>query len=1018
MVHAVSPAHHRVYLLGNFRITRETQSIHLPTRKIESLLAYLILHPEVHTREVLATLFWGDSSNERAHGSLRKALALLRKSLGDEVIITDRETVQLNPDFSLWVDVREFERQARQCITESSPFNIDLYQGDLLSDLYDDWALSLREHYHELCIEVLLRIIETLRAKSEYKTAIDYAHKLLVSDPANERAHQHLMFCHITLGDRNRALQQYETCQRILRDELAVEPTRETQALYNWIKHSASDPSSLSARLTNLPIPISSFIGRGRELAVVKQLVAKARLVTLTGAGGSGKTRLAIHAATDMIDSFRDGVWWVELAPLSDPDLVPAAVAKALGISPQADQPLLETLAQFLRTRRILLILDNCEHLIDACAQVAEHLLLVCRELKVLCTSRETLSLTGENVWQVPTLSLPDVERPSLADLLMQYEGIQLFVERAGAMHPDFTLDDSNAIDVAQICQRLDGIPLAIELAAALVKMMSVGEIAAHLDDRFQLLTAENRTSQKRHQTLRAVLDWSYNLLGDAERLLFARLSVFSGGWTLDAAEAVCSGEGIERSAILNLLARLVDKSLVIITDGQRYGMLETMRQYGNEKLGEVGCQDWVVKQYLDYYLKMANVGDEKIRGPEQMEWLKWFEAERDNLSGAMEMAIGSPTTLETGCELVCTLCWYWGMVGDFTVMKYWLEIALPRSAELGKTSTRAKTLFNAAFHSALGFNWLTADEVRTSIEESLELWQALGSGFNIEIAKCLTTLGWIQGAETADRAGFANLEQAIQLFKESNKIWWQAWAFNLTIGLYLQEKRDHGFIQKALEEEVELWDRIGDRHNRASSILDLGRLALDQGDFLRAEAYLEQSLQTFREFGSKGYIFQCLESLGDTNRSLKKYEQAQACYQECIPLSHEILWDSALAQIYIKLGHIALHKGDAERAEACFQQAMEVCREFNLPYSRLLCVAGFASLAVNRKDFIRAAWLFGAFFAHLENLQPDLKSKGVEQMEIDGYLALCKSQLDAAAFEQAWNEGQTFTLEEALMKV
>jgi tetratricopeptide (TPR) repeat protein len=414
----------------------------------------------------------------------------------------------------------------------------------------------------------------------------------------------------------------------------------------------------------------------------------------------------------------------------------------------------------------------------------------------------------------------------------------------------------------------------------------------------------------------------------------------------------------------------------------------------------------------------MATMGDEKIRGPEQMKWLKRFEAEWDNLSGVMEMAFGSQTTLETGCELVCTLCWYWGMVGDFTIMKHWLEIALPRSAELGKTSTRAKTLFNAAFHSALGFNWLTADEVRSSIEESLELWQALSSEFNIEIAKCLTTLGWIQGAETVDRAGFANLEQAIQTFEEGNSIWWQAWAFNLMIGLYLQEKRDHGFIQKALEEEVELWDRIGDRHNRASSILDLGRLALDQGDLLRAQAYLEQSLQTFREFGSKGYIFQCLESLGDTYRSQKKYEQAETCYQECIPLSHVLLWDADLARIYIDLGYTTLHKGDAEQAESYFQQALEVCREFNLAYRRLLCVAGFASLAVNRRDFVRAAWLFGAFFAHLENLQPGLKPKGGEQMEIDGYLALCKSQLDAAAFEQAWNEGQASTLEEALVKV
>jgi non-specific serine/threonine protein kinase len=656
--------------------------------------------------------------------------------------------------------------------------------------------------------------------------------------------------------------------------------------------------------------------------------------------------------------------------------------------------------------------------LIDACAQLTEYLLNACPGLNILSTSRESLGLTGENVWLVPTLSLPDAKTISLVDLLMQYEGIRLFVERATAVNPGFTPNDKMAVAIAQVCRRLDGIPLAIELAAARIKTMSITEISERLDDRFQLLTVGNRTVQSRHQTLRATVDWSYDLLSVDERLLFCRLSVFSGGWTLDAAESVCSGDGIERSAILNLLARLVDKSLVIITDSQRYGMLETMRRYGNEKLVEAGCQERVVRQYLDYYLKMSSAGDEKIRGSEQMEWLKWFEEERDNLSGALEMAFGSQRNIETGCELVCVLCWYWGMAGDFILMKHWLEIALPRSAELGKTSTRAKTLFNAAFHCALGLNWLETDEVQSSIEESLELWQALSSGYKIEIAKCLMTLGWIQGAETADRTGFANLEQAIQIFTDGNNIWWHAWAFNLMIGLYLQEKRHHGFIQKALEDEIRLWDKTGDRHNTANTILDMGRLALDQADFTNAQTYLEQSLQIFREFGSKGYIFQCLESLGDTYRGLKKYEQAETCYQECISLSHAVLWDSALARICINLGYIALHQGNAEQAKAYFQQALEVCREFHLPYRRLLCVAGFASLAVNRSDFVRAARLFGAFFAQLEILQHDLRPKGVEQMEIDGDLALCRSQLEAAVFEQAWKEGQASTLEEVLMKI
>jgi DNA-binding SARP family transcriptional activator len=400
-----------VYLLGVFRIEFEAESIRLPTRKVEALLAYLILHPGPHAREKLATLFWGDSSDTAARGSLRKALTLLRKHISEDLIIADREIIQLNPSFPLWVDTNAFEVQARRLLSLSSPnseqFNILQYQGDLLQDFYDDWILHLRENYRILYLDVLLRAVEQARAQSEYQLAIEYARKILAKDAANERAYQHLMFCYMTLGERNKALVQYDACQRALRDELAVEPTRETQALYTWIKQAGMETPSLAARVTNLPIPISSFVGRSRELAKIKQLLSNARLVTLTGTGGSGKTRLAIHAATDLIDAFKDGVWWVELAPLTEPTLVPATVAKALGIDSRSDQSLTETLKQYLRTKRLLLVLDNCEHMIEACAHLAEILLTFCANLKILTTSREALCLSGENVWLVPPLSLP-----------------------------------------------------------------------------------------------------------------------------------------------------------------------------------------------------------------------------------------------------------------------------------------------------------------------------------------------------------------------------------------------------------------------------------------------------------------------------------------------------------------------------------------------------------------------------------------------------------------------------------
>jgi non-specific serine/threonine protein kinase len=1016
-----------VYLLGAFRIEREEQSIHLPTRKIESLLAYLILHPQVQAREQLATLLWGDSSDAKAHGSLRRALSFLRKFIGDEIILADRESVQLNPDFPLWVDVLEFERQAREFLIDSSPdlnrMGLNLYQGDLLSDSYDDWVSPLREYYHTLYIDALLRAVERLRALGEYKTAITYAQKILASDPAKERAHQHLMFCYIILGDRNRALQQYEACQRALWDELAVEPARETLALTDWIRQSISEITSLAARLTNLPIPISSFVGRGRELAILKGLVLKTRLVTLIGAGGSGKTRLAIHAATDLIDSFKDGVWWVELAPLTDASLVPAAVAKALGINAQTDQPLIDILEHFLHTKQTLLILDNCEHLIDACAQLTEHLLNACENLKVLCTSREALGLTGESVWHVPTLSLPDMKTVSLSDLLMQYEGIHLFVERTGAVKSDFRLNKKNALAVVQICQRLDGIPLAIELAAARAKTMSVDQIAARLNDRFHLLTAENRTTQPRHQTLRAAIDWSYDLLSDDERHLFCRLSVFSGGWTLESAEAVCSGEGIEKRNILNLLARLVDKSLVIITDVQRYDMLETIRQYGSEKLVEASRQDWLVQQHLDYYLKMAAIGDEKIRGSEQLEWFQWFEAEKANLSGAIEMALSSPTTLEKGCELICAMCWYWVVVGDFAIMRHWLEVVLPRSADLGRTSTRAKTLFCAGYYSAQGLNWMETLQAQSALQESLDLWRELGPGFMLECAQCLLGLGWLRKSILNDDQGYDYFNQAIPIFQETGNIWWHAWALNLMGALFVEDSKDLQIIHQVLEEEFDLWRKTGDQCASALPLFDLGTLALERHDFVEAQGYFQESLQRYMRFGSKGLIFQVVNYLAYIARGLKQYDKAEMHYNEIVPLAGALLYDSSLSGIYRGLGYVALHQGKDQQAKEYFLQALRIAREYNLIQESNLCIAAFASLAAIRTKPIITARLFGAFFSQVEALQNGAKAKKkiigpVDQAEIDEYLTLGKTQVDEVTFNEAWNAGRVLTLDEAISEI
>ncbi|MDX1377485.1 MAG: BTAD domain-containing putative transcriptional regulator, partial [Anaerolineales bacterium] len=475
-----------IYVLGRVRVERDSKEIQLSTRKTESLLCYLALNPESHAREKLAALFWGDSSDTEARNSLRNALAVINKKLGNNFLMADRQSVKLNPEYPFWIDAVAFESQATEYLDDPIPdpnqFDADIYQTDLMSDFYDEWIFPLREYYRSLFLETLLQLTQQFRSHSDYDNAIIFARKILAFDKTNERAYQHLMFCYMTQGDRSSAIRQYGICQRVLLEELGVEPMPATIALYEWIKDAPAEIKPFEARISNLPVPHTSFIGRGREIAEVKQLLTSTELLTLTGAGGSGKTRLAIQFATDQLDAFNDGVWWVNLAPLRDETQVLQTTAKALGVQEIANQNLRDTLVNYLRSKQLLLILDNCEHLIETCAQVVTYLLESCPQLKIISTSREPLNISYETPWSVPTMSLPDLDQMPIVDLMMDYEAIRLFVERSAAINPNFGITDDNAPYIAQICQRLDGIPLAIELAAAKVKTMSVEKITARLN--------------------------------------------------------------------------------------------------------------------------------------------------------------------------------------------------------------------------------------------------------------------------------------------------------------------------------------------------------------------------------------------------------------------------------------------------------------------------------------------------------------------------------------------------------
>ena len=612
---------------------------------------------------------------------------------------------------------------------------------------------------------------------------IDLASRVLTQDPANEAAHQHLMFSHFAAHDRNAALKQYEACVRSLRDELGVEPSPETQALFTRIKSAPPPGPSRTDHTKNLPIPLTSFIGREREIAELKQLLKGAevglqpqtRLLTLTGPGGCGKTRLAIQVANELADTYRNGVWWVDLAPLTNDEQVLEAVAKTLGVVVVEQQELGERLTGYLRQQHVLLVLDNCEHRIAACARFAVTLLPRCPAVQILATSREAMGVFGEIAWLLPALSLPKRGTALDRDDLMQCESIRLFVERATAVRNDFALTDSSAPIIAQICNDLDGMPLAIELAAARTKAMTVAQIAERLNHRFDLLSLGSATVPMRQRTLRAAVEWSYDLLPAPERTLLCRLSVFANGWTLEAAEAIWLGDFVERAQVLGLLTRLVDKSLVAVGEqtGQvRYRLLETIREYSREKLVEAGEEEEVQRRHCLVFLELAEAANPNLHRGGQAEWLRLLDADYDNLRTALGWALRqhAESDLMAGMRLAVALTPYWNLRAAYLEGRGWLTDFLARTAPT-PTNLRAGALYGAGLLAWFQFNFQKA---RPLLEQCVAMWQGLGDSTAIVYPQIYLAYELFHEGES--ELAFALWEACGKHFRSVGDSWGLAW--------------------------------------------------------------------------------------------------------------------------------------------------------------------------------------------------------------------------------------------------
>ncbi|MBL8091979.1 MAG: tetratricopeptide repeat protein [Anaerolineales bacterium] len=858
----------KIELFGSVRLYKNEKPVNISRKKTKSLLAYLILNPNRHARERLIALFWGDSSETDARRALRVSLTEIRAVFGDSVFITEQDWIQINPSVDMWIDVLEFHNISKwtseKNISELQS-HLKLYSGDFMQEYYDEWVIDLREKYLAMYVSGLLQGANAYRTAGDYKSAIDFSQQVLQVEPVNETAYQHILVCLAAQGEIDAAIKQYEKLKQKLFTEFDSLPSPEIQKLYETLQKQKADSSAFH-HLTNIPQATTSFIGRQDEIEKIKQNfeshIHQSFFLNLKGPGGVGKSRLALETARQLLRFYPDGVWWVDLAQISESRYVANTVARITGVKEKPNQEISETIGTSFQNKKALLILDNCEHVLNGCASLVEILLRTCQQIHILSTSREPLNTTKEKIFVLHAMPLPK-DNTANTRALINNEAVKLFVERASFKATGFQATDNNLMNIAEICKKLDGFPLAIELIATQAQDKKLEEI------KNEIVKFEKK---KKQLTLQNTIQWSYDLLNETEQALFRRLSIFAGYWTeeqaiqiaggyIDSANQLYPQTSLNQNYVLPISAQtvirttllsLVAKSLISIqsrNDNMQFLMLDTIRQFAFQKLREQREYPQSSLLHAQYYLNRLNQFWGNMYTSAEKQTLDTIETDYDNIRLALSYALKNKDITWTKGNLA-SLGRFWVIRSRYREGREWFTKILKHPSLQKKDTPRATAFNNVAL-----IAWDQGDhkQARTWYENAMQIQKKIGDKSSLSLT--LNNYGNTYYNEGQYKKALPYYEESLKLARATKN----ERALNLVLNnlsAVMMELNDMKRAETLLLESLKLRKKAGDKRGLGHAINNLGDLNAMRGNLTKARKYFFQGLQLQVEVGDQaGYL-------------------------------------------------------------------------------------------------------------------------------------------------------------------